>query len=157
MLAFLSSIIYFNNRILFLICAYLMVNLLWNWQCRRKALSLINRDNLRLIFRNNFSNPAGPSSDLIGHPFIRVENFNFKKVSDYSAPMVDHLQTESWCLLCNSLLLKIDLIDRFCVGIWNASLLAGLFNRHPLLVDEADELFSLFVRHLYVVVLFCHG
>lgn len=70
--------------------------------------------------------------------------------------MIDNLQTESRCLLCNSLLLKIDLIDRFSVGVWNASLFAGPFDGHPLLVDEADELFSLIVGHLNVVVLFCH-
>ena len=126
------------------------------FQCLRKALSEIDRNILFLIFGNYFSNPACPASYLTGHPFIRIENFDFKEISDYSASMIDNLQTESGCLLCNSLLLKIDLIDRFSIGIRNASLLACLLDGHPLLVDEADELFSLVVGYLNVVVFFCH-
>lgn len=109
-----------------------------------------------IFFVNNFFNPASPASNLIRHPFIRVENFDFKQISDYPVSMIDNLQAESRCLLCNSLLLKIDLIDRFCVWIRYAGLFAGLLDRHPLLVDEADKFFSLVVRHLNVVVLFCH-
>ena len=127
-----------------------------NWQCLRDALSLIDRNILVLIFGNYFSNPACPASYLTGHAFIRIENFDFKEISFYSASMIDYLQTESGCLFCNSLLLKIDLIDRFSIWIRNASLFTCLLNGHSLLVDEADELFSLVVGYLNVVVFFCH-
>lgn len=97
------------------------------------------------------------SGDLAGHTLMWVENFNLKEVSVDSPAMVHYLQPESRCLLCNSLLLQIDLIDRFGIRIRYRGNLACPLNAHSLLVYKTNELFALFIRNLDVIVLLlCH-
>ena len=111
---------------------------------------------LALFNRSNFLNPASSPANLTWHSFKRVKNLNFEEISDYPLAVIYNLQPESWCFFCNSLLLKIDLVDWFGIWVRNPSYFAGPLNSHALLIDQVNELFTLLIRHLHIVVFLCH-